>query len=129
MREPITELASIRSISQTVPWRLANGRLSVLDVRRVADAALSRARDTHGRADAALARELRALESACEFSPLARAHLQQLLAQLGVVSALPIGLPLDSQPYWLRARHPLANYQSQPSLPSTADVVIIGAGR
>jgi glycine/D-amino acid oxidase-like deaminating enzyme/CRP-like cAMP-binding protein len=50
------------------------------------------------------------------------------LAELGVVSSLPIGLPIDRRPYWQRAGHPLANYQSRPELPRTADVVVIGAG-
>ena len=106
----------------------AKPRLSVADVRRLAEAALVRCADTRGRADAELSRELRTLEADSEFSPRARAHFQQLLAALGVASSKTIGLPLDSQPYWLRATHPLANYQSHSELPSWADVVIIGAG-
>jgi glycine/D-amino acid oxidase-like deaminating enzyme len=36
--------------------------------------------------------------------------------------------PVSDEPYWFRAGHPLAAYQSQPQLPESADVVIIGAG-
>jgi glycine/D-amino acid oxidase-like deaminating enzyme len=39
-----------------------------------------------------------------------------------------IPLPVDDQPFWFRSGNPLANYQSQPDLPSAADVVVIGAG-
>src|SRR5208282_3769457 len=31
-------------------------------------------------------------------------------------------------PFWFRAGHPLANYQSAPTLPPSVDVLIIGAG-
>jgi NADPH-dependent 2,4-dienoyl-CoA reductase/sulfur reductase-like enzyme len=103
-------------------------KLSVSEVRRLADAAFVRSRDTRGRADAELSHQLRALEAECDFSPQAAALFQQLLAELGVASNRSIGLPLDHQPYWLRSGHPLANYQSRPDLPATADVVIIGAG-
>jgi glycine/D-amino acid oxidase-like deaminating enzyme/CRP-like cAMP-binding protein len=103
-------------------------RLLVADVVRIAEAAHERCSATHGRADDDLSHQLRALEATCEFGPGAAAHFQQLLARLGVVSSMPIGMPLDREPYWLRAPHPLANYQSHALLPSSADVVIIGAG-
>jgi glycine/D-amino acid oxidase-like deaminating enzyme/CRP-like cAMP-binding protein len=37
-------------------------------------------------------------------------------------------LPASDEPYWFRVGHPLANHQSNPSLPESADVVVIGAG-
>jgi len=40
----------------------------------------------------------------------------------------PIGVPLSDEPYWFRVGHPLANHQSRPELPDSADVVVIGAG-
>jgi hypothetical protein len=39
-----------------------------------------------------------------------------------------ISLPINDQPFWFRAGHPLANYQSTPTLPSFVDILIIGAG-
>ena len=102
--------------------------LSVVDIRRLTEAALDRTRDTLGRADSDLTHELRTLEADCKFSPAAATLFQQLLGRLGIVSTRPIGLPVDREPYWLRSGHPLADYQSRPELPDTADVVIIGAG-
>ncbi len=112
------------SISATA----VKARLDVFAVRRLARAALERSQGMQGRADPELSAELQALEADAEFSPRSAAEFQHLLAQLGVASSLPIGLPLDREPYWFRAGHPLANYQSTPDLPATADVVIIGAG-
>jgi glycine/D-amino acid oxidase-like deaminating enzyme/CRP-like cAMP-binding protein len=100
----------------------------VSDVTRIAQAAHARSGATHARADDALTQQLHALEATCEFSPEAAASFQQLLARLGIASSMPIGLPLDRAPYWLRAPHPLANYQSDAELPPSADVVVIGAG-
>ena len=97
-------------------------------VRRLASAALERSQQTLGRADPKLSEELRALEHECQFTRRSAAEFQHLLARLGVASSMAIGLPLDREPYWLRAGHPLAKYRSTPDLPSTADVVIVGAG-
>src|SRR5262245_26541346 len=102
--------------------------LSVVDVRRLTEAALDRTRDTLGRPDTDLSHELRTLEADRRFSPAAATLFQQLLGRLGIVSTRPLGLPVDREPYWLRSGHPLADYQSRPELPDTADVVIIGAG-
>lgn len=41
---------------------------------------------------------------------------------------LPIPMPANREPFWFRCERPLANYQSQPALPRSADVVVIGAG-
>jgi len=84
--------------------------------------------DRDGRADAALRAELLQLERDREFSPAARRHFEQLLGTLGVASGLPVGVPLDDTPYWLRDPHPLGGFRSAPDLPRRADVVIIGAG-
>jgi hypothetical protein len=35
---------------------------------------------------------------------------------------------LNDEPIWFRGGHPLANYQSRPALPESAEVVVIGAG-
>ncbi|MBO0879998.1 MAG: FAD-dependent oxidoreductase, partial [Mycobacterium sp.] len=78
--------------------------------------------------DGELITELQTLEANFEFSSQSAAEFQQLLAMLGVASGREIGLPLDREPYWFRAGHPLAGYRSTPDLPPTADVVIIGAG-
>ena len=43
-------------------------------------------------------------------------------------TARPVLLPINNQPFWHRGPHPYANYQSTPSLPEAADVVVIGAG-
>ena len=45
-----------------------------------------------------------------------------------VVTTQRIPLPACDEPYWFRDGNPLANYQSSRVLPTTADVVIIGAG-
>lgn len=63
-----------------------------------------------------------------DFSPAARALFQDLLGQWGVATSRPIGLPLNDTPYWLRGERPLANHQTRPELPETADFVVIGAG-
>ena len=75
-----------------------------------------------------LRRALQALEQRCAFSPAARAVFHDLLARLAVPTDLPIGLPLNDEPFWFRGGHPLANYQSRPALPESAEVVVIGAG-
>ncbi|MBV9894636.1 MAG: FAD-dependent oxidoreductase [Chloroflexi bacterium] len=103
-------------------------RLSAADVRRLAVEAAARCSANGGLADAQLAQELSALETEAEFGPGAAGLFQQLLGRLGVASRRELRLPLDAQPFWLRGHQPLANYQSHPELPTTADVVIIGAG-
>src|SRR5690242_18844797 len=75
-----------------------------------------------------MAEELRRVEAEHEFEPGAAELFQLLLGRLGIASQRPIGLPLDSQPYWLRGDQPLANFQSRAQPPTSADVVIIGAG-
>ena len=79
-------------------------------------------------AGAAVRHQLQALERNCQFTPRSRQLFEELLGRVGVASAQGISLPASDQPFWLRAGHPLANYQSAPTLPPFVDVLIIGAG-
>ena len=79
-------------------------------------------------AGAAVRRKLQALESDCRFTPRSRQLFEELLGRVGVASTQGISLPISDQPFWFRAGHPLANYQSAPTLPPSVDVLIIGAG-
>lgn len=107
-----------------------NGRhgasLSAADVRSIAERAL--AETTDGHPTKACRDQLQAIDRSCHFSADALLLFQDLLARLGVATHRPILLPLSSQPFWLRAEHPLANHQTTPNLPASADVVVIGAG-
>ena len=79
-------------------------------------------------AGAAVRRKLQALERNCRFTPKSRRLFEELLGRIGVASTQGISLAISDQPFWFRAGHPLANYQSAPSLPPSVDVLIIGAG-
>ena len=79
-------------------------------------------------AGAAVRRKLQALERNCRFTRRSRQLFEELLGRVGVASTQGISLPVSDQPFWFRAGHPLANYQSAPTLPSSVDVLIIGAG-
>jgi hypothetical protein len=79
-------------------------------------------------AGAVVRRKLQALERNCRFTPRSRRLFEELLGRVGVASRQGISLPISDQPFWIRAGHPLANYQSAPSLPPSVDVLIIGAG-
>jgi glycine/D-amino acid oxidase-like deaminating enzyme len=79
-------------------------------------------------AGAAVRRKLQALERNCRFTRRSRQLFEELLGRVGVASTQGISLPISDQPFWFRAGHPLANYQSAPTLPSSVDVLIIGAG-
>ena len=76
----------------------------------------------------AVRRKLQALERNCRFTPRSRQLFEELLGHVGVASTQGISLPVSNQPFWFRAGHPLANYQSAPTLPPSVDVLIIGAG-
>ena len=80
------------------------------------------------RVSESLARELQRIDGESEFTPRGRALFQELLAWTGVATVHPIALPANDEPYWFRSPHPFANFQSRDSLPSTCDVVVIGAG-
>jgi FAD dependent oxidoreductase len=77
---------------------------------------------------AAVRRKLQALEHNCPFTPKSRRLFEELLGRVGVATTQGISLPISDQPFWFRAGHPLANYQSAPSLPPSVDALIIGAG-
>ena len=62
------------------------------------------------------------------FTPGARAVFQDCLAERGLTTSRDIVLPCNNQPFWFRATDRLVNYQSSPTLPASADVVVIGAG-
>jgi glycine/D-amino acid oxidase-like deaminating enzyme len=79
-------------------------------------------------AGAAIRRKLQSLERNCRFTPKSRRLFEELLGRIGVASTQGVSLPISDQPFWFRAGHPLANYQSAPSLPPSVDVLIIGAG-
>src|SRR5262245_38564747 len=100
--------------------------LDVNDVRAIAVRALAQARD--GQATERCRRDLEALDRTARFTTSALRLFQDLQARLGLRTVRPILLPLNNRPFWQRADHPLANYQSTAALPPTADVVIIGAG-
>ncbi len=114
-------------VSALRAWPQGSRPLGPARIRQLAGAALALA-EPDGRAGAALADELQAIERHCTFTARGSRAFQQLLATLGVISVRPIGLPLDDTPYWLRDVHPLANYQSGPELPAAVDVLVIGAG-
>ena len=81
-----------------------------------------------GRASQQLASELQRIERECRFTSAARTEFQALLGTLGLDSAFPIQVPVNSEPWWSRYAHPLKHYRSHSQLPAEADVVIIGAG-
>ena len=101
--------------------------LGVRDMRDLARRVAERL-DVRAPANDTLRRELEELDRGSEFSPAALAEFQGLLARAGVATHREIVLPVDDEPYWFRAGHPLAGYRSRAELPTEADVVIIGAG-
>jgi glycine/D-amino acid oxidase-like deaminating enzyme/CRP-like cAMP-binding protein len=113
-----------------MPHRVATRRGSVLTVAHVKAIAerVARVSPEGALAGDELRRELETLDRDHRFSPSGRAAFQQILAKAGVATIHPIDVPTNSEPFWLRRGHPLANYQSQEELPATADVVVIGAG-
>jgi hypothetical protein len=100
--------------------------LGVNDIRQIAGSYIGA--DLGGRASATQASELQAIEAAATFTRNARAEFEALLARLGVSSALPIGLPLDDEPFWFRCGHPLAGFRSRDTPPAEVDILIVGAG-
>jgi glycine/D-amino acid oxidase-like deaminating enzyme len=102
------------------------GVLTAAAVERLARQLVPRYRQRP--AGAAVRRKLQALERNCQFTPRSRQLFEELLGRVGVASRQGISLPTSDQPFWLRAGHPLANYQSAPTLPASVDVLIIGAG-
>jgi glycine/D-amino acid oxidase-like deaminating enzyme len=85
-------------------------------------------RYTQHPAGARVRRKLQALERNFRFTPRSRKMFQELLGRIGIASTQQVSLPISDEPFWLRAGHPLENYQSAPTLPKSVDVLIIGAG-
>jgi glycine/D-amino acid oxidase-like deaminating enzyme len=85
--------------------------------------------DAHGRATPALQKLLLAVEPLfAKLAPRARMVFTDLAAHTGASLKDNSAMPMRRVPYWQKEVHPLANYQSSPSLPKEADVVIVGAG-
>ncbi len=61
-------------------------------------------------------------------TPDERAQFQTWVGKVGGKMRTEISLPADNQPYWLREKGALYDYQSAPNLPERVDVLIIGAG-
>ena len=102
-------------------------RLGVREVRELARR-IAEHFGVHEKATDVLRHELEQLDREREFSPAALAEFQGLLARAGVATHREIGLPVEDEPYWFRAGHPLAGYRSHAELPADADIVIVGAG-
>jgi glycine/D-amino acid oxidase-like deaminating enzyme len=96
-------------------------------VRRL-KASLAQLLQSGTRASKQLGTKLQRLERKGRFTLPARAEFQNLLGTLGLDSAFPTQIPVDSEPFWSRYVHPLKHYRSHPQLRPEADVVIIGAG-
>ncbi len=77
---------------------------------------------------AELEAELQRIDTDATFSAGGLAAFQALLAEVGVATHRPIVMPTSDEPFWFRSGRPLAGYRSQSTLPSTADIVVIGAG-
>jgi len=109
--------------------RLGNGRkrFAIGHVRTLVAAAAAIASEGP-RAAARVQRALRRIDRTCRFSRGARALFQGCLAAHGLTTTHRIELPSSNQPFWFRVRDRLANFQSAPALPASADVVVIGAG-
>lgn len=102
-------------------------RLGIADVR----ALIYRLQALVGGGEKALKRarrELVRIERAHDFTVEAWPMFQDVLGRLAVKTTRPIGLPLDSTPFWFRYGYPLAAHRSRSTLPEESDVVIIGAG-
>ncbi|MGA8887442.1 MAG: hypothetical protein WCF47_16465 [Pseudolabrys sp.] len=57
-------------------------------------------------------RQIEAIDRSGRFSRRALLLFQSLQARLGILTTRAIALPIDDQPFWHRAQHPFANYQS-----------------
>lgn len=102
--------------------------MTVVEVRALAAQLDMLDRQPGSRGHKTAADLLQRIERERDMSRGARVVFQGLLAQWGLATTEAIDLPASDTPYWLRGRRPLANYQSRPSLPERADVVVIGAG-
>ena len=124
--EPLPDPARVEAPVQA-PSRVARKKTRVAQVRALADRLRTLAKQGVGGRMAAV-ELLQEMDRETDFSPTARSMFQDLLGEWGVATAHPIGIPANDTPYWLRGERLLANHQSNPTFPETADVVIIGAG-
>ena len=124
--EPLPDPARVEAPVQA-PSRVARKKTRVAQVRALADRLRTLAKQGVGGRMAAV-ELLQEMDRETDFSPTARSMFQDLLGEWGVATAHPIGIPANDTPYWLRGERLLANHQSNPTFPKTADVVIIGAG-
>ena len=119
---PVSSKARMKKSASSRPGRT----LTAEAVRRLATQLVPRY--SQRPAGAAVRRKLQALERNSQFSPKSRRLFEELLGRIGVASKQQVSLPISDEPFWFRAGHPLANYQSAPTLPESVDVLIIGAG-
>jgi glycine/D-amino acid oxidase-like deaminating enzyme len=125
---PSTSRAEFAKLLRALGSAGSRGKIiSRLQVRRLR-AALVESLDEGGRISQQLRDEAQRIERRCKFTSAARVEFQTLLGALGLDSAFPIRVPVNSEPPWFRYAHPLKHYRSHPRLPAEADVVIIGAG-
>ena len=119
---PAQQLRISRQIRQAT--RLTASAVQTLAERLFADwPARSPKRLSEG-----VARELLRIDRESDFTPAARALFQDLLAMTGLPTMHPIRLPVNDEPFWFRGEHALAGYQSGAELPTSCDVLVIGAG-
>lgn len=107
----------------------SGGRFDAREMRRFAAEAEALA-DGHGRVTPALQKLIHEVEDkwSSTLTRGARPIFQDLAARTGAKMHGPIAMPKNDTPIWLEAPSPLAGFQSRPTLPEEADVVIMGAG-
>jgi glycine/D-amino acid oxidase-like deaminating enzyme len=126
--DPSTARANLTKLLRVHSTAGSKGRLISREQVRRLKTALAESLEKGGRVSRQVAAELQRIERKCRFATSARADFQTLLGTLGLDSAFPIELPVDSEPSWFRYAHPLKQYRSHTRLPAEADVIIIGAG-
>ena len=107
---------------------IRRARLPLQEVEGLAARLLGPTRGAARRISESAAHELHRIDRECDFTPAARAAFQDLLAWTGQSTVHAIALPANDEPFWFRGSHALANYQSRPELPSSCNVLVIGAG-
>ncbi len=121
-------IGSSEEVSQSIHNKIsrASARISSADVAALAQWARQVRITPRGRAE--VRKRLAWIDQNAWFTAPARRHFQDLLSKLALKTSRPITLPLNELPFWQRTVNPLADYQSSASLPSAADIVVIGAG-
>src|ERR1700732_456453 len=106
---PRAELSKLLCVFGTAG---SQGKLIKRDEVHRLKAALAKSLNGRGRVSKRLATELQRIERESRFASAARAEFQTLLGALGLDSAFPIELPVNSEPPWFRYVHPLKHYRS-----------------